>query len=130
MFSQSVSVCTHCSSHLPQPPGDTPPKAAQDATIPLLFTLVSTSTDGPADIPSSQAALLVPGVVPPHVQQFPHLSLWNCMSLLPAHCSSQPWVAPGLSGVPVTPPSLVSSAKMVSKQTVPSLNPVLTPGVQ
>lgn len=130
MFSQShVLVCVHCSSHLPQPPGDTPPKAAQGATVPFLFTLVPTSTDCSADTPSSQGALLLPGVVPIHVQHFPHFSLWNCMRLLPAHCSSlpgSPWVAPGPSGVPTTPSSLVSSAKLLREQTVPKSRPLMS----
>lgn len=123
-----VSVCAHCSS---QPPGTSPPKAAQDTTVPFLPQgLVAGSCSPwcppaqacPADTPSRQAAFLVHGVVPPHVQHFPHLSLWNCMRLLPAHCSSlsgTPWVAPRPSGVPATPPSLVLSANLLRVQTVP-----------
>lgn len=94
-----------------------------------MFTLVPTSTECSADTPSSQAAFLVPGVVPPHVQHLPHFPLWNCMRLLPANCSSLSgthWMAPGPSGVSATPPSLVPPANLLQVQTVPSATPLMS----
>lgn len=111
MFSQScVSVCAHCPSHLPQPPGDTPPKPAQDATVPFLLTLSCRHS-------SSQEALLVPGAVPPHIYPC-GIAQGSCQPIAPA-CQGLPeWHQDPLGYQPLLP-------KLLRVQTAPSPTPLM-----